>query len=133
MKTERIGVSIENSLLKQFDKSISYRGYKNRSEAIRDLIREDLCGRQITNPKVQAIATVILVYDHHATKLMQQLTALQHSHLLKTISSIHIHLAKHECMEVVVLRGRVAEINNIAEKMLSLKGVKLGRINLIPV
>ena len=133
MKTERIGVSIENSLLKKFDKSITRRGYKNRSEAIRDLIREDLRGRQITNPKAQAIATVILVYDHHATKLMQQLTELQHSHLLKTISSIHIHLAKHECMEVVVLRGRVAEINNIAEKMLSLKGVKLSRINLIPV
>jgi CopG family nickel-responsive transcriptional regulator len=133
MKTERIGVSIENDLLTRFDKAISIKGYKNRSEAIRDLIRKDLSDRKLTNPKAQAVAVVSLVYDHHATKLMQKLTALQHSHLLKTISSIHIHLAKHECMEVVVLRGRVSEINEIGEKMLSLKGVKLGRINLVPI
>ncbi|MHC4265308.1 MAG: nickel-responsive transcriptional regulator NikR [Planctomycetota bacterium] len=133
MKTERIGVSIEDGLLTKFDKVIAQKGYKNRSEAIRDLIRSHLSDQQLDNPKTQAVAVVSLVYDHHATKLMQKLTALQHSHLLKTISSIHIHLAKHDCMEVIVLRGRVAEINEIGEKMLSLKGVKLGRINLVPM
>ncbi|MHC4130776.1 MAG: nickel-responsive transcriptional regulator NikR [Planctomycetota bacterium] len=133
MKAERIGVSIENNLLTSFDKVIEKKGYKNRSEAIRDLIRQHLSDQQLSNPKTQAVAVVSLVYDHHATKLMQKLTALQHSHLLKTISSVHIHLAKHDCMEVIVLRGRVAEINEIGEKMLSLKGVKLGRINLVPI
>ncbi|MHC4842371.1 MAG: nickel-responsive transcriptional regulator NikR [Planctomycetota bacterium] len=132
MKTERIGVSIEDNLLAQFDKLIAQKGYKNRSEAIRDLIRSHLSDQHLSSPKAQAVAVVSLVYDHHATKLMQKLTSLQHSHLLKTISSVHIHLAKHDCMEVIVLRGRVAEINEIGEKMLSLKGVKLGRINLVP-
>jgi len=132
MKTERIGVSIDNRLLSKFDKVIAAKGYNNRSEAIRDLIREDLRNKHTGNPKAQAVAVVSLVYDHHATKLMQKLTALQHSHLLKTISSIHIHLARHDCMEVIVLRGRVGEINEIGEKMLSVKGVKLGRINIVP-
>jgi CopG family nickel-responsive transcriptional regulator len=132
MKTERIGVSIDNSLLSKFDKVITAKGYNNRSEAIRDLIRQNISDFQLDNPRTQAVAVVSLVYDHHATKLMQKLTALQHSHLLKTVSSVHIHLAKHDCMEVIVLRGRVGEINEIGEKMLSLKGVKLGRINIVP-
>ena len=133
MKTERIGVSIENDLLSRFDKIIKQKGYKNRSESIRDLIRQNISDSKLDNPRTQAVAVVSLVYDHHATKLMQKLTARQHSHLLKTVSSVHIHLAKHDCMEVIVLRGRVAEINEIGEKMLSLKGVKLGRINLVPM
>jgi len=62
---------------------------------------------------------------------MKKLTSLQHSHILQTISSIHVHLSEHDCLEVVVLRGRVGEINKVAENIISLKGVKLGRINLI--
>ncbi|MHC4149690.1 MAG: nickel-responsive transcriptional regulator NikR [Planctomycetota bacterium] len=128
---ERIGISLERKLLSNFDRLIAGQGYQNRSEAIRDLIRHQLSSERLGDPKAKAVAAVFLVYDHHATKLMERLTSLQHSNLLQTISSVHIHLDKHNCLEVVVLRGRVGEINKMAESIVSLKGVKLGRINLV--
>ena len=130
-QVERIGVSLDKKLLSLFDKLIAKQGYQNRSEAIRDLIRRQLSGEHLSNPKAKAVAAVCVVYNHHYTKLMQKLTGLQHSHLLHTISSMHIHLDAHDCMEVIVLRGRVGEINKMAENILSQKGVKLGRINLV--
>ncbi len=131
-RVERIGVSLDSELLSMFDKLITKQGYQNRSEAIRDLIRQQLSAERLSHPKTKAIAAVFLAYDHHLTRLMQKLTDLQHSHLLQTISSMHIHLDEHNCLEVIVLRGRVNEINKMAENILSLKGVKLGRVNLIP-
>ena len=128
---ERIGVSLEKGLLADFDKLIAKKGYQNRSEAIRDLIRQQLSGQQLGNPKTKAVAAVCMVYDHHSTKLMQKLTGLQHSHLLQTICTMHIHLDKHDCMEVIILKGPVGEINQTAENILSQKGIKLGRVNLI--
>ena len=130
-KVERIGVSLEKKLLSEFDKLIAKQGYQSRSEAIRDLIRQQLSSERLTSPKTRAVAAVCLVYDHHSTKLMEKLTDLQHSHLLQTICSMHIHLDAHDCMEVVVLRGCVGEINKVAENIVSQKGVKLGRINLV--
>ena len=130
-QVERIGISLEKDLLSTFDKLIVKQGYQSRSESIRDLIRRELSNEQLSDPKSEAVATVSLVYDHHSTKLMEKLTGLQHSHLLKTISSVHVHLDKHDCLEVIVLRGRVGQISTVAENMVSLKGVKLGRINLI--
>jgi len=114
-----------------FDKLITKQGYQNRSEAIRDLIRQQISSERLKNPKAKAVAAVVLVYDHHSTKLINRLTDLQHSHILQTISSMHIHLDEHDCLEVIVLRGRVGEINKMAEGIISLKGVKLGRINLV--
>lgn len=128
---ERIGVSVDKKLLRAFDKLIADRGYQSRSEAIRDLIRQQISSEQLKNPRAKAIAAVFLVYEHHSTKLMEKLTGLQHSHVLQTISSMHIHLDGHNCMEIIVLKGRVSEINKVAEKIISLKGVKLGRINLM--
>ncbi len=131
-KVERIGVSIDEKLLAKFDKLIAKRGYGNRSEAIRDMIRQQLSTEQLSDPERKAIGAVCLVYDHHSTKLLQKLMALQHNHLLETICSTHIHLDAHDCMELIVLKGKAGEINKMAEKILSQKGVKLGRINLIP-
>jgi len=131
-RVERIGVSLDRKLLSMFDKLIAKKGYQNRSEAIRNLIRQQLSTESLSNPRTSAIAAVFLVYDHHSTKLMQKLIDLQHSHLLQTISSLHIHLDEHDCMEIIVLRGRVDEISKTAENILSLKGVKLGRVNLAP-
>ncbi|MBA7484809.1 putative nickel-responsive regulator [subsurface metagenome] len=130
-RIERIGVSLEEELLSRFDKLIAKKGYQSRSEAIRDLVRRQLSGEHLADPKAKAVAAVFVVYDHHSTKLMEKLTSLQHSHLLQTISSMHIHLDEHDCLEVIVLRGKVAEINKMAENMLSQKGVKLGKINLV--
>jgi CopG family nickel-responsive transcriptional regulator len=127
---ERIGVSLEKELLAAFDELIDKRGYPSRSEAIRDLIRQQISTERLANPKAQAVAAVFLVYEHHSTKLMGMLADLQHSHFLQVISSMHIHLDEHNCLEVIVLRGPVGEINKTAENIISLKGVKLGRINL---
>jgi CopG family transcriptional regulator, nickel-responsive regulator len=128
---ERVGVSLEKELLDAFDKLIADKGYQSRSEAIRDLIRQQLSSDQLSNEKAEAVAAVVLVYDHHATAIMERLTELQHSHFLKTISSLHIHLDHHDCLEVIVLRGKVGEINRMGDKLVSIKGVKLGRINLL--
>jgi len=130
-RVERIGVSLDKQLLSQFDKLIDRQGYENRSEAIRDLVRQQLDKQRLENPKAKAVAAVLLVYDHHSTKLMEKMTGLQHSHVLQTISSIHIHLDEHNCLEIIVLRGCVGEINRMAENLISLKGVKLGRINIV--
>jgi CopG family nickel-responsive transcriptional regulator len=130
-QVERIGVSLEKELLSKFDKLSAKHGYQSRSEAIRDLVRQQLSDERVGNPKAEAVAAVILVYDHHSTKLMEKLTGLQHSHLLQTISAMHIHLDEHDCLEVVVLRGRVGEIKKTAENIISIKGVKLGRINFV--
>ena len=130
-QVERIGVSLDKKLLSMFDKLIIKQGYQSRSEAIRDLIRQQLSSERLNNPKAEAVAAVFLVYGHHSTKLMQKLIGLQHSHILQTISSMHIHLDEHDCLEVIVLRGQVCEINRMAENIVSLKGVKLGRINLV--
>ena len=130
-QVERIGVSLETELLSTFDKLIAKQGYRSRSEAIRDLIRRQLSQQRLGNPKAEAVAGVFLVYDHHATKLANRLIGLQHSHILQVISSLHVHLGEHDCLEIIVLRGRVGQINKMGENLLSLKGVKLGRINLI--
>ena len=132
---ERIGVSLDKELLSTFDKLIAGQGYKSRSEAIRDLVRRQLSEERLGNPKAKAVAAVFLVYDHHSTKLTESLIELQHAHTLNSslqvISSLHIHLDEHDCLEVIILRGRIGEINKVAENILSMKGVKLGRTNII--
>ena len=132
---ERVGVSLDKKLLSMFDKLIAKQGYQSRSEAIRDLLRRQLSEERLQHPKAKAVAAVFLVYDHKSKKLTESLIDLQHTHTLSSslqvISSLHVHLNEHDCLEVIVLRGRVGEINKVAESILSMKGVKLGRINIV--
>ena len=128
---ERIGVSLTADLLGEFDGLIARKGYTNRSEAIRDLIRRSLSDERLEDTHAHAVAAVLLVYDHHVTKLADKLLDLQHSHLLETVSSLHVHLDHHHCLEVIVLRGSVGQIHRVGDQMVSLKGVRLGRVNLV--
>ena len=132
---ERIGVSLDKDLLAEFDKLVTKQDYKSRSEAIRDLVRGQLSEEQLENPQAKAVAAVFLVYDHHSTKLTDSLINLQHSHTsagsMQVISSLHIHLDEHDCLEIIVIRGQVGEIRKIGENILSMKGVKLGKINVV--
>jgi CopG family nickel-responsive transcriptional regulator len=128
---ERIGISLDATLLSMFDKLIAGQGYQSRSEAIRDLVRQQLSRECVSDPKAEAVAVVLLVYDHHAANLAEKLIRLQHSHILHAISSLHVHLGAHDCLEIIVLRGRVGRINKMGESLVSMKGVKLGRINLV--
>jgi CopG family transcriptional regulator, nickel-responsive regulator len=130
---ERVGISLEKDLLAAYDQLIAGRGYANRSEAIRDLIRQQLNQQQLENPKAKAVGAAIIVYDHHAAKLADSLIELQHSHTCRpqVISSLHVHLDDDNCLEIIVLKGQVSEINQLGEHILSMKGVKLGRINIV--
>ena len=132
---ERIGVSVDKKLLREFDKLVTGRGYQSRSEALRDLVRRELSEEQLSDQKAKGVAAVFLVYDHHSTKLTDKLIALQHSHSLASslhvISSMHVHLDEHDCLEVIMIRGQVGEINKVAQSILSMKGVKLGRLNIV--
>ena len=130
---ERIGISLDKDLLLEFDALIARQGYQSRSEAVRDLVRQQLSQERLGDPKSEAVAAVFLVYDHHAANLSEKLIAIQHSHLLHAISSLHVHLDEHDCLEIIVLRGQVGEINKVGENILSMKGVKLGRVNLVAV
>ena len=128
---ERVGVSLDKKLLAEFDRLIGKQGYGNRSEAIRDLIRESLSKDKLAQPSASAVAGVFLVYDHHATKLSDKLLDLQHNHLLHVIASTHVHLDHHNCMEVIMLKGKVKDIEKLANNIAALKGVKLSRVNLM--
>ena len=132
---ERIGVSLDKELLSKFDELIDKQGYQSRSEALRDLVRRELSTERLSNPKAKGVGAVFLVYDHHSTKLTDKLISLQHSHhlapSLQVISSLHVHLDEHDCLEVIIIRGQVGEINKVAESILSMKGVKLGRLNIV--
>ena len=130
---ERIGVSLENKLLAEFDKIISGRGYKNRSEAIRDLIREHLSKQKIEHKKTPAIGAIFLVYDHHTAHISTVFKRLQHHEPIKTISCIHVYIDRHNCLEILLVRGLACDINMVGEKMISLRGVKHGYINLVAI
>jgi len=114
-----------------FDELIRRHGYANRSEALRDLVRDRLAQQQLAKPTTKAVAGIFLVYDHHSTKLSQQLVDLQHDHLLQVIASTHVHLDHDNCLEVIILRGKVRDIEKLANNMTSLKSVKLSRVNIM--
>jgi CopG family nickel-responsive transcriptional regulator len=123
----RFGISADERLLERFDALIAEKGYVNRSEAVRDLIRNALVEEQWAVGEEEAVGTVTLVYDHHTSDLAERLTEHQHSHHQEIISTLHIHLDAHHCLEVVVLRGRAREIGRLASALISTKGVKHGK------
>lgn len=125
----RFSVAIPEELLVQFDNLVARRGLaKNRSEVIRDLIREALVNEEWDDPFQEIVGTLTLVFNHHASDLQSKLDQIQHTHHEKIISTMHIHLDAHNCLEVIVLRGRSDEIRQLAESILGVKGVKHGQL-----
>jgi CopG family nickel-responsive transcriptional regulator len=125
---QRIGVAIDGDLLEKFDDLIFRRGYTNRSEAFRDLIRADLVNDVAEQPSSRIVGTITLLYDHHVRLLSEKLTSLQHEHHSSILSSLHVHLDHDNCLEVIVLRGKSAEIRAIADRLIAAKGVKHGEL-----
>ncbi len=127
---ERIGISLEDDLLALFDRLIAEKGYVNRSEAVRDLIREALVQREWSRSsgREERVAVVALVYDHDSSSLAQKLAHIQHENHRAVVSALHVHLDPHNCLEVLVLRGRAAEVIRMGEGLVSTKGVKYGRV-----
>lgn len=123
----RFSISTDERLLDRFDALSAEKGYVNRSEAIRDLMRNALVEEQLAADEGEAVGTVTLVYDHHFSDLSDKLTEHQHSHHEAIVSALHIHLDAHNCLEVVILRGRASEIKRLADGLIGTKGVKHGR------
>jgi CopG family nickel-responsive transcriptional regulator len=125
----RFGVSIEEDLLARFDQLIASRDYKNRSEALRDLIRDYLIQAQLEKATdEEVLGSLTLVYDHHTRDLTERLTNLQHDHHELIVSVMHAHINHDDCMEVLMLRGKASNIQLLADSLLSLKGVKHGKL-----
>lgn len=129
-KITRFGVSLEDELLTAFDAWRGRRRSPSRSEAIRDLIRAALVAEATGQDDAPAVATLSLVYNHHASDLSQRLTELQHAVHSLIITTLHIHLDHDNCLEVLVLKGKAQEIRGLAERILAVKGVKHGQLAL---
>ena len=123
----RIGAAIDQELLDKFDSLIEKRGYTNRSEAFRDLIRNELIEEVQTNSNAEIFGTVTLVYDHHVRLLTDKLTELQHQYHSAVISSLHVHLDHDNCLEVILVRGKASVVKKLANGLIAIKGVKHGR------
>jgi CopG family transcriptional regulator, nickel-responsive regulator len=127
-ETVRFGISMDEELLESFDKLIEQKGYANRSEAIRDLIRAAQVELDWEEGEKEAIGTVTLVYNHHVRDLSDKLTEQQHAYHDQIVSALHVHLDAHNCLEVLVVRGKARAVRKIADELIGVKGVKHGKL-----
>jgi CopG family nickel-responsive transcriptional regulator len=130
MAVTRFGISLDEILLKGFDDLIRKKGYSNRSEAIRDLIRDALVKEEWEGTTGETVGTITIVYSHEKRELLDLLTRLQHLHHDLIISSMHIHLDKHNCLELIAVKGKGEDIKRIADRLIGSKGVKHGKLTL---
>ena len=130
MSTIRFGISLDNTLLEKFDNLIAKQGYRARSEAIRDLIRDALVREEWQAGNSETAGTITLVYSHDTTEIVDVLTDLQHHYYNSIVSSMHIHLDEHNCLEVIVVKGKAKDIKTISERLRGTKGVKHGNLSL---
>jgi len=127
MPAARYTISMDQRLLDHFDKHIERKGYANRSEAIRDLIRNTLVEEEWAKPSEKVAATVTLIYNHHAAEVADRLTDVQHHHGEVVVATTHVHLDNDNCLEVVILRGKCSAVRSLSEKLIALKGIKHGK------
>jgi len=125
---ERFGVSMEEDLLTRFDTMVESRGYQSRSEAIRDLVRQEIVKEEWSDPSAEVVGTITIVYEHQEHELSHVLTELQHQYHEYILCSTHIHLDEHNCLEVVILRGSSSRVKYIADALVSTRGVKHGQL-----
>jgi CopG family transcriptional regulator, nickel-responsive regulator len=125
----RFGVSLDRRLLAEFDRHIKRRHYTNRSEALRDLIRDNLVGDEWDDDK-ETVGTITFVYDHHVRDLTSKLTDIQHDYHGQILSGMHVHLDHNHCLEVLVVKGKGTDIKKVADALVSVKGVKHGKLTM---
>jgi CopG family nickel-responsive transcriptional regulator len=125
----RFGVSLDQRLLAEFDRHIRRKHYTNRSEALRDLIRNNLVGDEWDDDK-ETVGTITFVYDHHVRDLASKLTDIQHDYHGQILSGMHVHLDHNHCLEVLVVKGKGTDIKKVADALVSVKGVKHGKLTM---
>ena len=128
MSVTRFGISLESPLLKRFDSLIKKKGYASRSEAIRDLIRDSLVTEEWESSTSETVGTITLVYSHDTRELSDNLNDLQHQYHELVRSTMHIHLDGHNCLEVIVVKGKARDIKSVADRLIGTKGVKHGKL-----
>jgi len=128
-KVVRTGVALPPELLEKFDKAIGKKGYRNRSEAVRDLVRDFLIDQEWSEKQdKQGIASLTIIYDHHSGSFMKKMASIQHDHPGLIRSTMHTHIDHHNCLEVIVLDGKMDQIRKLADSILALKGIKHGKL-----
>ncbi|MBO8126570.1 MAG: nickel-responsive transcriptional regulator NikR [Firmicutes bacterium] len=133
-KLTRFGVSMDPELVKSFDQVSQARGYRNRSQAISDLVRKAIVEYNWENDsEAQVAGTLALIYDHHTTGLDSLLNEIQHDYHSIIVSSVHVHLDHDNCLEVLVVKGKVKLIRELSDRLLTQKGVKNGHLSIIAV
>lgn len=125
---ERFGVSVEDDILSRFDELVRERGYSSRSEAIRDLMRQEFIKAEWSDPNAQVVGTITIVYEHHEHELANTLAELQHQHHDSIVCTTHVHLDPHNCLEVIVVRGASRDVRTVANTLISTRGVKHGQL-----
>ena len=131
---QRFTISLDDALAEKFDALIMSRGYDNRSEAVRDLIRTEIDAASLQSlPALWCVATVNYVYDHHDTVVAERVLSLQHGHHDLVITSLHVHLDHTDCLETMMLRGPTKAVHVFSEALIALRGVRHGNIHLVPL
>jgi len=131
---ERFTISLDENLANEFDKLIRERGYQNRSEAVRDMLRGQLSTLQKTKYHAPfCVANLSYVYNHHERDLAERLTVIQHQHHDLVVASTHVHLDHDNCLETLMLRGSTREVQKLCDALTAERGVRHGQLNLIPV
>ncbi len=130
MSVKRFGISLDSYLQKSFDRHITKKGYANRSEAIRDLIRDSLVKEEWEYGDKETVGTITIVYSHETRELADTLTDIQHNFHTSVVSSMHVHLDHHNCLEVIIVKGKGKEIKKISDRLIGTKGVKHGKLSL---
>jgi CopG family nickel-responsive transcriptional regulator len=126
----RFGVSIDGTLIKKFDALIKRKGYTTRSEAIRDMIRDGLVEQEWETENRETVGTITIVYNHHTRELEHALTEMQHKSFHQIVSALHVHLDAHNCLEVLIVKGKSQDIKKIADRLIGTKGVKHGKLTM---
>lgn len=130
---KRFGVSMEGSLLRKFDQLVTLRGYENRSEAIRDLVREAIVQQSYDNSEQIIAGSILLFYSHHRRNLLEEMTEIQHERHDLILATTHFHIDKVSCLELIVVKGKVKDVRELSHRLTSLKGVDYGSFTVAPV
>lgn len=129
---QRVTITIDDDLLGDLDALIAERGYQSRSEAVRDIVRESLAAGRRSATHEHVVAALSYVFDHHKRELAKRLTEAQHDHRDLTVAAMHVHLDAGTCLEVAILKGHRAEIEDLADEITAQRGVRYGKLNIIP-
>ena len=130
---KRFGVSMEGNLLRKFDHLVKLKGYENRSEAVRDLVREAIIQQSWEDNEQMIAGSILLFYDHHQRNLLEEMNNIQHGVHDLILATTHFHLNHNSCLELIVVKGKVKDIQELSHKLTSLKGVSYGDFTVAPV